>query len=353
MSKKKVMLAMSGGVDSSVAAALLLESGYEVEGITMCLGDESVVTQAADSAAALGIRHHWVDLSEEFDRSVKTYFTEEYRNGRTPNPCVVCNRRIKLGELFQRAAAIGFDYFATGHYASLRQINNRFVIARAAYLPKDQSYVLYALGQEVLSRLLLPLGGLSKEEVRAKGRALGLAVAEQKESQDICFIPDGDYRGFLARRGLLHLPGDFVLRDGTVVGRHRGIAHYTVGQRKGLGVALGYPVFVTAILPETNQVVLGLAEELLAKEMTVEDCCYQMVEELSEPRSLLVKIRYKSAAVPGVVFPLPNRRAKVVFEHSEKAVTPGQSAVFYEGDCVFGGGTIVGSDTTSAALDER
>lgn len=338
----KVMLAMSGGVDSSVAVALLLEAGHEVEGITMCLGDFSVVEKAALTAEHFKIKHHWLDLAADFDRDVKSYFVEEYRNGRTPNPCVVCNQKVKMGKLFEYAETIGFDFFATGHYANIVERNNRYAVARAAYLPKDQSYVLYPLGQNVLSRLMLPLGNLTKDQVRQKASEMGLEAAKQKESQDICFIPDGDYRKFLAERGLENQAGNFVLKNGKIVGRHKGLANYTIGQRKGLGVALGYPVFVTAIRPETNEVVLGLENDLLQNTMLVEACNYQLVENLTEPRELDIKIRYRSPVVKGLVKPLEGGRAEVEFFSPEKAVTPGQSAVFYDGDVVFGGGVIVG-----------
>jgi tRNA-specific 2-thiouridylase len=338
----KVMLAMSGGVDSSVAVALLLEAGYEVEGITMCLGDFSVVEKAALTAEHFKIKHHWLDLAADFDRDVKSYFVEEYRNGRTPNPCVVCNQKVKMGKLFEYAETIGFDFFATGHYANIVERNNRYAVARAAYLPKDQSYVLYPLGQNVLSRLILPLGDLTKDQVRQKASEMGLEAAKQKESQDICFIPDGDYRKFLAERGLENQEGNFVLKNGKIVGRHKGLANYTIGQRKGLGIALGYPVFVTAIRSETNEVVLGLENDLLQNTMLVEDCNYQLVENLTEPRELDIKIRYRSPVVKGLVKPLEGGRAEVEFLSPEKAVTPGQSAVFYDGDVVFGGGVIVG-----------
>ena len=341
MSKGKVMLAMSGGVDSSVSVVLLQEAGYEVEGITMCLGDFSVVEKAQKSAEHFGIKHHWVDLTAEFDRDVKDYFVEEYKNGRTPNPCVICNKKVKMGKLFQLASEIGFDYFATGHYANVVKVGDRYAVSRAAFLPKDQSYVLYSLGQEVLSKLVLPLGGLSKEEVRAKGRELGLAAAEQKDSQDICFIPDGDYRGFLAERGLVNKAGNFVLKNGKVVGEHEGIANYTIGQRKGLGIAMGYPIFVTAIRPEKNEVEVGLADDLLTSTMLVKDCNYQTIADLTQTVELDVKIRYKSPAVKAIVKPLAGNCAEVVFANPEKAVTPGQSAVFYDGDVVVGGGTIV------------
>lgn len=338
----KVMLAMSGGVDSSVAVALLLEAGYEVEGITMCLGDFSVVEKAALTAEHFKIKHHWLDLAADFDRDVKSYFVEEYRNGRTPNPCVVCNQKVKMGKLFEYAETIGFDFFATGHYANIVERNNRYAVARAAYLPKDQSYVLYPLGQNVLSRLMLPLGNLTKDQVRQKASEMGLEAAKQKESQDICFIPDGDYRKFLAERGLENQEGNFVLKNGKIVGRHKGLANYTIGQRKGLGIALGYPVFVTAIRPETNEVVLGLENDLLQNTMLVKDCNYQLVENLTEPKELDIKIRYRSPVVKGLLKPLEGGRAEVEFLSPEKAVTPGQSAVFYDGDVVFGGGVIVG-----------
>lgn len=341
MSKGKVMLAMSGGVDSSVSVILLKEAGYEVEGITMCLGDFSVVEKAQESAKHFGIKHHYVDLTTEFDRDVKDYFVEEYKNGRTPNPCVICNKKVKLGKLFTEAEKIGFDYFATGHYANVVKVDDRYAISKANFIPKDQSYVLYSLGQEVLSRLVLPLGGLSKEEVRAKGREMGLEAANQKDSQDICFIPDGNYREFLASRGLNNQPGNFVLKNGKVVGTHKGIANYTIGQRKGLGIAMGYPVFVTAIRPDKNEVEVGIADDLLTTTMVVTDCNYQAIADLTEPKEMEVKIRYKSPAVKGIVKPLPNNMAEVTFINPEKAVTPGQSAVFYNGDMVIGGGTIL------------
>lgn len=341
MSKGKVMLAMSGGVDSSVSVMILKESGYNVEGITMCLGDFSVVEKAAASAKHFGIKHHYIDLTAEFERDVKDYFTEEYKNGRTPNPCVICNKKIKLGKLFAEAEKIGFDYFATGHYSNIIKVNNRYAVSKANFLPKDQSYVLYSLGQDVLSRLMFPLGNLSKDEVRAKGRETGLEAAYQKDSQDICFIPDGNYRKFLASRGLQNQPGNFVLKNGTIVGVHKGIANYTIGQRKGLGIAMGYPVFVTAIRPEKNEVEIGIADDLLTTSMLVTNCNYQAVDRLTEPTECEIKIRYKSPAVKGMVKPLAGNMAEVTFLKPEKAVTPGQSAVFYNGDIVVGGGTIL------------
>ena len=337
----KVMLAMSGGVDSSVAVAVLQEAGHEVEGITMCLGDETVAEKAQRCASFFGIRHHVVDLKQTFEKAVVAPFVSAYQSGKTPNPCVRCNERVKFGVLFQYAEQFGFDYFATGHYAKVVQVGTRYTIQRADYLPKDQSYVLYPLPQTVLRRLLLPLGAYSKTEIRAKAEALGLAAAKQKDSQDICFIPDGNYRGFLQNRGVQCPTGNFVDLQGNVLGQHQGITNYTIGQRKGLGIALGHPVFVVGIVPERNEVVLGLEQDLLQRQMWTGENHFCSIDRLTKAMAVAVKVRYKSPAVPAVIEPLGDDLVQVTFAAPEKAITPGQSAVFYQGDLVLGGGIIL------------
>ena len=337
----KVILALSGGVDSSVAVHILQKQGYEVEGVTMDLGDAKTVEKARAAAADYGIKHHVWDLRADFERLVLEPFAAEYQKGRTPNPCVNCNQTIKLGLLFDRAAeALDFDYFATGHYARIVRSGERWAIGRALDPRKDQSYYLYRVRQQVLSRLLFPLGQFSKQQVRDIATELGLAAASAKDSQDICFIPDGDYRAFLKARGCVLQPGNFVDRNGKRLGQHQGIANYTVGQRKGLGIALGHPVFVTELRPDTNEVVLGLEDELLADGMLVSDCVFQAVETISAPTEVLVKLRYKSPPVAARVLPQSDGRLLVEFQKPEKSPTPGQSAVFYREDVVLGGGYI-------------
>ena len=305
------------------------------------LGEDFVAEKARQCAHFFGIRHHVVDLQKIFEEAVILPFMKAYQSGKTPNPCVYCNELVKFGALFQYAERLGFDYFATGHYAKVVQVGTRYTIQRADYLPKDQSYVLYPLPQTVLSRLLLPLGAYAKTEIRAKAEALGLAVAQQKDSQDICFIPDGDYRGFLQSRGLQTKPGNFVDLQGNILGQHQGIAHYTVGQRKGLGIALGHPVFVVGIVPERNEVILGLEQDLLQRQLWTGQNHFCSIPQLTEAMAVAVKVRYKSPAVPAVIEPLGRELVQVTFAAPEKAITPGQSAVFYQGDLVVGGGIIL------------
>jgi len=339
----KVMLAMSGGVDSSVAVHILKKAGHEVQGITMDLGQPGTVEKAAAAAKEFGIMHHVADLKEHFDKLICENFSREYAAGRTPNPCVLCNEQLKLGILFEVAKQVwDFDYFATGHYVQNSRQGGRYALRRAVSDTKDQSYYLYRLPQEVLAKTIFPLGDLEKTEVREIAAELGLASAEAKDSQDICFIPDGDYRKFLAERNVVGTPGNFVDKDGKVLGTHQGIVNYTVGQRKGLGIALGKPVFVTELRPETNEVVLGDETDLLAPAMLVEDCVWQAVEGISGMMFAEVKLRYKSQPVPCTLKPEADGRVLVRFLTPQKSPTPGQSAVFYAGDVVLGGGFIVG-----------
>ncbi len=340
MPKQRVMAAMSGGVDSTVMAALLLEEGYEVMGLTMDTGNPRVIKEAQAAAQALGISHYAVPLTERFTQEVIGNFIAEYRQGRTPNPCIFCNKRIKFGALWDFGLKLGFDYFATGHYAQIRRQNSRTLLYKAGFARKDQSYVLYALSQEVLGRLLLPLGTYDKDVVRAKAQQLGLAAAAKPDSQDICFIPDGDYRSFLKSWGVSAKPGAFVDKNGNVLGRHQGLPFYTVGQRKGLGIALGHPVYVVSLKADTNEVVLGTEEDLLSRRLVAENCNFIPFDRLVAPLEVMAKIRYKAQAAPALISPMEDGAVEVVFEKPEKAVTPGQSVVFYQGDLVVGGGII-------------
>ncbi len=338
---KKVIVAMSGGVDSTVTVALLKEAGYEVVGATMFLGNESVIEKAKKCAAELGIEHHVVDLCDKFKCHVVDNFVSEYVAGRTPNPCVACNRNIKMGAFFEACEEFGFDYFATGHYAQVVEVDGRFALKQSTNLKKDQTYFLYPVTQKVLSRLILPLGKLEKTEVRRIAAEHGLSVATTKDSQDICFVPDGDYRKILAENGVENVAGNFVNKHGDILGKHNGVCNYTLGQRKGLGVALGYPVFVTALRPETNEVVLGFEEDLMVDVAYTKDNNFQLIDGLHEPREVQVRVRYSPRSVAATILPAENGLVEIRFAEPEKSVKAGQAAVFYDGDVVVGGGTII------------
>ncbi|HTM65165.1 MAG TPA: tRNA 2-thiouridine(34) synthase MnmA [Flavipsychrobacter sp.] len=360
MSRKgKVLVAMSGGIDSTVSALMLHNQGYEVVGITMktwdyahsgggkketgCCNLDSF-NDARQAAVDHGFPHYVLDIREEFGDFVVDNFVEEYIAGRTPNPCVLCNTHIKWKALLKRANALGCDYIATGHYVKVREENSRFVLSKAKDLTKDQSYVLWGLEQDCLSRSIYPLGDYLKTEVRQLAYDLGYKELSKKaESYEICFVPDNDYRGFLKRR----IPtleqevdgGDFVLADGTKVGKHKGYPFYTIGQRKGLDIALGKPMFVTKILPDTNTVVLGEAHELEQSEMVIQGL--NMVKYTTIPDGLeaVTKIRYKDPGMESTLFN-DNGNIRVQFHHAVNSIAPGQSAVIYEGDDVIAGGII-------------
>lgn len=358
----RILVAMSGGLDSTVAAVMLAEEGYEVIGVTMktwdyensggskketgCCSLDSI-NDARSIAVKHGIHHLILDIRDEFGDFVIDNFIEEYLAGRTPNPCVLCNTHIKWEALLKRAQQLDCEFIATGHYAQVRNENNRYVISKGLDENKDQSYVLWGLSQESLARTRFPLGGFRKTEIRQMALDRGfIEMVNKSESYEICFVPDNDYRGFLKRKvdGLEQRldGGNFVTSEGSVLGKHRGYPFYTVGQRKGLEIAFGEPMFVLEIQPESNTVVLGREEELQRKGMWVRNVNMGKFASIDSPMEALTKIRYKDAGGFGTIEQEDNRM-KVVFNNHVKAIAPGQSAVFYDGNDVIGGGWIQSS----------
>jgi tRNA-specific 2-thiouridylase len=342
---KRVLVAMSGGVDSSVTAALLQKQGFEVEGITMKLTAGLCCDLGSAQAVCrhLNIPHRVIDAQAEFSQNIINDFISEYRHGRTPNPCIICNDVVKFQLLLQYARSQGFDYLATGHYARIERdrVTSRFLLKKGIDEQKDQSYFLYRLTQERMKSVLFPLGDMRKTEVRALARELVLPAAERPESQELCFVPNNDYRSFLKERAPDTLrPGEIVMTDGKVVGKHEGIAFFTLGQRRRLGIAAGQRLYVVRIEPEKNRVVLGKLSELQTNGMVVSNLNFISGDELRSPMNITVKVRYRSPFVPAVVEPLTIDRVRVVFERPVPGVCPGQAAVFYEDDAVAGGGTI-------------
>ena len=350
---------MSGGVDSSVAAYLLKEQGYEVIGVTMQIWQDeeeaakeenggccglTAVDDARRVAQALDIPYYVMNFKKEFKCRVIDYFVEEYLQGRTPNPCIACNRYVKWESLLQRSMEIGADYIATGHYARIDQLpNGRFAIRNSVTAAKDQTYALYNLTQFQLSHTLMPVGDYTKEEIRQIALDRKLPVAHKPDSQEICFVPDQDYASFIDREvpGRVPGPGNFVTKDGKVLGQHKGITHYTVGQRRGLEIAAGHRIFVTEIRPETNEVVLGENEDTFTDTVICDRVNFMAIPDLTEPVRALAKIRYNHKGEYCTLEKQADGKVVCSFERPVRAATPGQAVVFYDGEHVLGGGTIL------------
>ena len=353
--KQRVLLGMSGGVDSSVAGYLLREQGYEVVGVTMKVWPQDCVSRAEDKccgpqavadarsvAHSLGIPHYVVDEADQFERLVIDYFSSEYQAGRTPNPCVMCNEKLKFGNLWEKAEALGCDYIATGHYAIIEHRADRAVLRKGADPRKDQSYFLFSLRQAQLRRALTPLGSMSKPQIRAIARSLGLKVAEKVDSQEICFVPGNDYKAFLRSHlgeAEFHEGGIYDL-EGNFIAQHAGIEFFTIGQRKGLPGGSTQPRYVVDIDPETNRVIIGSAEDLVSEEFEIDRVNWISHGVAEESTEVTVKIRYSHPGTRATLYPLPDGCARVEMHEPQKAVTPGQAAVFYDGDVVLGGGWI-------------
>lgn len=345
---------MSGGVDSSLTAALLVRAGYEVIGVTMRLSDEGreadergcCTLRAADDARSvaelLGITHYVMNFKTLFQEAVVDYFIGEYTQGRTPNPCIACNRRVKFEGLLQRALALDAPLVATGHYARIkRRADGRYLLKKGVDTTKDQSYVLYHLNQTTLAHFLMPLGAYTKEETRRLAAELGLPVADKPESQEICFVPNDDYKAYLKKHAPEALcPGEIVDRAGKVLGRHEGVPLYTIGQRRGLGIAAPRPLYVTDIDRGRNRVIVGEREAVFSGALIARDLNWIAVDAPDVPLVVQAKVRYGAKEGRATVYPLKDGAVKVVFEEPQRAVTPGQSVVFYDGDSVVGGGII-------------
>ena len=355
MTNSKTLVAMSGGVDSAAAALMLKKQGYDISGVTMYLWnncslknncndviDENSI-QAKQIADKLGFEHFSIDMSESFQTNVITPFINDYKNGKTPNPCVECNKKLKFGKLLELASEKGFDFLATGHYAIIEKSSNgEFTLKKALDSKKDQSYFLWSLKKENLSKILLPLGKFTKPQIREIARENGFSNADRGDSQDICFIPDGDYTSFLEKYGNVNfIPGNFIDLNGNILGTHNGIERYTVGQRKGLGIALGKPMFVCNKNICDNTVTLCDDNQLYKKELCASQINILINDTLEHNTRLEAKIRYRHTPAIATVKRLSENTVSVIFDEPQRAITKGQSLVLYDGDTVIGGGIII------------
>ena len=359
MENKTVVVGMSGGVDSSVAALLLKEQGYNVIGVTMQIWKDedrdvqeenagccglSAVDDARRVAQSLGIPYYVMNFKQEFERDVIDYFVDSYKKGETPNPCIACNRKVKWESLLSRSMNIGADYIATGHYAKVVQLpNGRYALKQSKTIKKDQTYALYNLTQDQLAKTLMPVGDYEKEEIRELAEKINLRIANKPDSQDICFVPDGNYTEFLeSYTGEKAKPGNFVDLEGKVIGQHNGISHYTVGQRKGLGLSLGKPAFVVKVDAELNQVVIGDNKDTFNFALRANQLNFMPFDQLEGEKLFMAKIRYSHKPALCKVRLVAEDTMEVIFQDAQRAITPGQAVVLYDEDMVVGGGTIIG-----------
>lgn len=356
--KPRVVVAMSGGVDSSLTAALLVRQGYDVIGVTMQIWDShnveedpehrgccslSAIDDARRVAEKIGIPYYVLNFREMFQDTVVNYFINEYSSGKTPNPCIACNRYVKFEGLLQKALGLGAEYVATGHYARIEFSAElgRYLLLKGIDNSKDQSYALYHLNQHTLKHFLMPLGTFNKTETRQMARDLGLSVANKPDSQEICFVPNDDYKSFLAERAPNSLkPGKIIDSQGHILGKHQGLPLYTIGQRKGLGIAAGRPLYVIELDTSSNTVVVGSSDEIFADELIATDLNFITIDNLDNDISVTAKIRYSALPAEAVISPIGDGDVRVKFKKAQRAITPGQSVVFYDGEIVVGGGTI-------------
>lgn len=355
---KKVVVGMSGGVDSSVAAYLLMEQGYEVIGVTMQIWQDddedkmqeeggccglSAVDDARRVANTLKIPYYVMNFKEDFEKMVIDYFVDEYKNGRTPNPCIACNRYVKWESLLTRSLGIGADYIATGHYAKVVQLDNgRYALKQSKTIKKDQTYALYNLTQDQLSKTLMPVGDYTKDEIRVIAEKISVRMANKPDSQEICFVPDDDYAGFIKEySGDTFESGDFVDMNGNVIGQHKGIIHYTIGQRKGLNLNLGRPGFVVDINPDTREIVIGTNDDVFSDGCIIDRLNLMAIESVEGVMEFSAKVRYSHRPAKCTIEMIDDDKMKVVFEEKQRAITPGQALVIYDEELVIGGGTII------------